>query len=107
MFSSILNLNCLCDRIQTLGGGNMKSKQTKIFDINGVGYQFDKSSFKRFVKSYMHREGIRQCKVFELISSDINVTPEAVKQWYYGKFLGTAQEQTQYPHFYRGACQRG
>lgn len=62
----------------------MKSKQTKIFDINGVGYQFDKTSFQTFVKAYMHREGVHQYEVFELISSDINVTPEAIKQWYYG-----------------------
>lgn len=66
------------------GGNNMVSKQTKIFDINGVGYQFDKTSFQTFVKAYMHREEARQYEVFEIISSDINVTPEAVKQWYYG-----------------------
>lgn len=63
----------------------MKSKQTKIFEINNVKYQFDQYAFKAELKIYKDREKIRNIsKVFDVLADTVSVTPEAVKQWYYG-----------------------
>lgn len=67
----------------------MTSKKTRIFKIEDVDYQFDFQSFKIYVDGYVKRykdkgANIKKAKVFEYIVEKANVTPEAVKQWYYG-----------------------
>jgi transcriptional regulator with XRE-family HTH domain len=66
------------------GGGNMISKQTRLFVINGVNYQFDFQSFKTQVKKQADIDGVRPTRFLESIAEAVNVTHEAVKQWYYG-----------------------
>ncbi len=62
----------------------MKSRNTKVFIIEGSKYQFDSQSFKLYVKHYAKENNIRNVSVFEKISDKVNVTVDAVKQWYYG-----------------------
>ena len=62
----------------------MKSKQTRMFEVDHEKYQFDQYAFNMEVKMYAKQKKIRPTKVFDLIADAILVTPEAVKNWYYG-----------------------
>ena len=62
----------------------MISTQTRRFEIGEKKYQFDSQAFKVYIKKYSECNGFRHTKAFEKIAERVNVTPEAVKQWYYG-----------------------
>lgn len=62
----------------------MKSKETKIFEYNGMRYRFDSQSFKHYVKQYERNKELKLTDIFQEIAVNACVSPEAVKQWYYG-----------------------
>lgn len=61
------------------------NEMTKLFEIDGMKYQFDCRSFKNYVKKRAQEKHIPREAVYEEISKSVNVSNVAVKQWYYGK----------------------
>ena len=62
----------------------MKSKETKIFEYHGIRYRFDSQSFQNYTKQYIRNKGLKRADIFQEIAVSACVSPEAVKQWYYG-----------------------
>lgn len=64
----------------------MSVKKTRVFEIDGEQYRFDSQAFKTYIDSITDRRtGNTKEKLFNKISPEIGESPDAIKNWMYGK----------------------